>query len=68
MSADRPILALDIDGVISLFGFEGSPNDAPGRFHLINGIAHCIPEDVGARPLRTSWLMVGTRRGLLPVT
>jgi hypothetical protein len=55
MSDQRPVLALDIDGVVSLFGFEGPPNEAPGRFHLINGIAHCIPEDVGARILwRTS--------------
>jgi hypothetical protein len=52
MSDYRPILALDVDGVISLFGFEGPPNEAPGRFHLINGIAHCIPDDVGARILR----------------
>ena len=52
MTDERPILALDVDGVISLFGFEGPPADAPGRFHLINGIAHCIPDDVGARILR----------------
>ena len=52
MSDDRPILALDVDGVISLFGFEGPPHDAPGRFHLINGIAHCISDDVGSRVKR----------------
>src|SRR5436190_16015589 len=52
MSEQRPILALDVDGVVSLFGFEGPPAEAPGRFHLINGIAHCIPDDVGARILR----------------
>jgi hypothetical protein len=40
----QPILALDVDGVISLFGFEGPVGEAPGRFHLIDGIAHCIPE------------------------
>ncbi len=49
MSDERPILALDVDGVISLFGFEGPPHDAPGRFHLINGIAHCISDNVGGR-------------------
>jgi hypothetical protein len=50
--ADRPLLAVDVDGVISLFGFEGSTSEAPGRFHLINGIPHCIPEEVGGRILR----------------
>jgi hypothetical protein len=49
---ERPILALDVDGVISLFGFEGPPAQAPGRFHLINGIAHCISDGVGARIAR----------------
>ena len=44
-----PVLALDVDGVISLFGFEGPIGEAPGRFHLINGIAHCIPDRIGAR-------------------
>ena len=52
MSEQRPILALDVDGVVSLFGFEGPPSEAPGRFHLINGIAHCIPDDLGERILR----------------
>jgi hypothetical protein len=51
MSADsqRPVLALDVDGVISLFGFEGPVEQAPGRFHLIDGIAHCIPDGIGKR-------------------
>jgi hypothetical protein len=44
---EGPILALDVDGVISLFGFEGPIGDAPGRFHLINGMAHCIPDGIG---------------------
>ena len=39
MAQEHPILALDVDGVISLFGFDGPLNDAPGRFHLINGMA-----------------------------
>jgi hypothetical protein len=43
------VLALDVDGVISLFGFEGPLGEAPGRFHLINGMAHCIPDGIGAR-------------------
>jgi hypothetical protein len=44
---ERPVLALDVDGVISLFGFEGPIGEAPGRFHLINGMAHCIPDGIG---------------------
>jgi hypothetical protein len=47
--ADRPILAVDVDGVISLFGFEGPLDQVPGRFHLIDGIAHCIADGVGGR-------------------
>lgn len=52
VSTERPILALDVDGVISLFGFDGPLEGAPGRFHLINGTAHCIDDGVGARILR----------------
>ncbi|HEX3262795.1 MAG TPA: HAD domain-containing protein [Solirubrobacterales bacterium] len=48
MERNLPVLALDVDGVISLFGFEGPIGEAPGRFHLINGIAHCIPDGIGA--------------------
>jgi hypothetical protein len=40
---------LDVDGVISLFGFEGSLGELPGRFHLIDGMAHCIPDEIGSR-------------------
>ena len=47
---DRPILFLDVDGVISLFGFESGP--APGSFHWIDGIPHCIGADCGARVAR----------------
>ena len=52
-----PILFLDVDGVISLFGFrEGyglssgsAPFDdrPPGALHLINGIPHYIRESAG---------------------
>jgi hypothetical protein len=38
--------------VISLFGFEGSLGNVPGRFHLIDGMAHCIPNEVGDRVRR----------------
>jgi hypothetical protein len=46
---EKPILALDVDGTISLFGFDGHLDQVPGRFHLIDGVAHCIPEEVGGR-------------------
>ena len=47
-NGDRPALLVDVDGVISLYGFR--PKDPPpGRFHWIDGVAHCIPEDVGQR-------------------
>jgi hypothetical protein len=45
----RPILFVDVDGVISLFGFAPGDDALPGPLHWIDGIAHCIPEDVGAR-------------------
>jgi hypothetical protein len=47
--ADRPILFVDVDGVISLFGFAPDAEQMPGPLHWIDGIAHCIPPDVGER-------------------
>jgi hypothetical protein len=52
--SDAPVLAVDIDGVISLFGFDqpihpGEATDAPGEFHLIDGMLHCIALDTGPR-------------------
>ena len=54
--SDRPILAVDIDGVISLFDFDQAmepgrinPDDAPGEFHLIDGMLHCIALETGPR-------------------
>jgi Swiss Army Knife RNA repair-like protein len=44
----KPILFVDVDGVVSVFGFaEGS--DPPGRFQWIDGIAHCILPEAGER-------------------
>jgi hypothetical protein len=40
---------LDVDGVISLFGFAPDAGELPGPLHWIDGVAHCIPEDVGER-------------------
>jgi HAD domain in Swiss Army Knife RNA repair proteins len=43
----RPILFVDVDGVISLFGFpSGGP--MPGQFHWVDGIAHCISDGAGS--------------------
>jgi HAD domain in Swiss Army Knife RNA repair proteins len=44
-----PILFVDVDGVISLFGFAPGNETLPGPLHWIDGVAHCIPDDVGAR-------------------
>jgi hypothetical protein len=44
----RPVLAVDVDGVISLFGFEDFSNP-PGEVKLIDGFAHCIADGVGRR-------------------
>jgi hypothetical protein len=53
---DLPLLAVDIDGVISLFGFDqgmepgrADPGTAPGEFHLIDGMLHCIALETGPR-------------------
>jgi len=48
----KPVLAVDVDGVISLFGFDGPLDQVPGKFHLIDGVAHCISEGVGPRLLK----------------
>ena len=47
----KPILFVDVDGVISLFGFP--PDDPPpGSFHWVDGVVHCINEDCGPRLTR----------------
>jgi hypothetical protein len=48
----RPILFVDVDGVLSLFGWEG---DTPaGRFHMVDGIVHLIGEHGGRLLARLS--------------
>jgi hypothetical protein len=51
-----PVLALDIDGVISLFGFEqpdtpqghaDPTHKPPGDYHLVDGMLHCINTQTG---------------------
>lgn len=38
----RPILAVDVDGVISIFGFDEPPGGEEARYELIDGVVHCI--------------------------
>jgi hypothetical protein len=47
----RPLLFLDVDGVISLFGFPSSATP-PGTFHWVDGIVHCIGHACGNRVRR----------------
>src|SRR4051795_7716191 len=48
---DRPVLFVDVDGVISLFGFD--PSDGlPGSFVSVDGILHCIGSEAGQRLAR----------------
>ena len=49
----KPLLLIDIDGVISLFGFDLA--DRPrGAFHSIDGILHFLSADAGAHLLELS--------------
>lgn len=45
----RPILAVDVDGVISLFGFEEAGVEPQCEFRLIDGMSHCISQASGDR-------------------
>jgi hypothetical protein len=43
---DKPLLLIDVDGVISLFGF--GPGRVPaGRFEMVDGIAHLLSAVAG---------------------
>jgi hypothetical protein len=53
----KPLLFLDVDGVISVFGFSlANDEQLPGPFHWVDGIAHCIPRHVGPRLARLAEL------------
>jgi hypothetical protein len=45
----RPILAVDVDGVISLFGFDDPPPPSEARYELVDGMIHCISLRAGER-------------------
>jgi Swiss Army Knife RNA repair-like protein len=48
----KPILAVDIDGVVSLFGFEEPPPKEEAQFELVDGMVHCISLLAGNRLIR----------------
>jgi hypothetical protein len=50
----RPILAVDVDGVISLFGYDEPPSNLEARFELVDGMIHCISLRAGERLQRLS--------------
>jgi hypothetical protein len=43
---DKPLLMVDVDGVISLFGFDPAA-PPPGNFQLVDGIAHLLSATAG---------------------
>lgn len=47
--SEPPILAVDVDGVISLFGFDEPPTRSTTKFELIDGMMHCISLAAGDR-------------------
>jgi hypothetical protein len=57
---DKPLLLIDVDGVISLFGFDHSRPPA-GRYQLVDGIAHFLSGTAGeylgalARDFELAW-------------
>jgi hypothetical protein len=50
----RPILAVDVDGVISLFGSEEKPDQAYTKLELVDGVPHLISLPCGDRLQRLS--------------
>jgi hypothetical protein len=44
---EKPLLAVDVDGVVSLFDFESPPEAADVRFELVDGVIHCISRTSG---------------------
>jgi hypothetical protein len=44
--AEKPLLLVDVDGVISLFGYDPA-RPPPGRFQLVDGIPHLLSATAG---------------------
>lgn len=53
MRADRPLLLIDVDGVISLFGFDHR-SPPTGRYQLVDGITHFLSVRAGDHLRRLS--------------
>jgi Swiss Army Knife RNA repair-like protein len=51
----RPVLFIDVDGVISLFGFAPEARPA-GRFEIVDGIAHYLSATAGGHLRRLAEL------------
>jgi hypothetical protein len=52
-AANRPLLLIDVDGVISLFGFDPArPPD--GKFQIVDGIAHFLSASASRHLLELS--------------
>ena len=50
---EKPVLYVDVDGVISLWGFD--PNERPpGAFTVVDGIPHFLSSEAGAHLLDLS--------------
>ena len=49
----KPLLLVDVDGVISLFDFDPG-NRPPGRFEIVDGIAHYLSATAGGHLRRLS--------------
>jgi hypothetical protein len=47
--AGKPVLAVDIDGVVSLLGFEEPPQWPAAEMALVGGAMHCISLEAGER-------------------
>src|SRR5262249_51006208 len=56
VAMSRPILAVDVDGVISLFGFDEPPSRDEARYEMVDGMVHCISLLAGERLLRLAGL------------
>jgi hypothetical protein len=48
VSWDRPLLLVDVDGVLSLFGFDMAAPPPPGRAAMIDGIPHLLSTEAAA--------------------
>jgi Swiss Army Knife RNA repair-like protein len=50
---EKPVLFVDIDGVISLWGFDSNARPA-GAFHNVDGVMHFLSSDAGKHLLGLS--------------